>query len=105
MKRISMLLVMAGIITLSIGTHEAFAGRISDRQIMQQKRIHQGIRSGELTRCEIRRLEREQFRIHRLKKRAWRDGWLSTRERLRLERRQDLANRHIYRLKHNNRIR
>ena len=105
MKRFSMLLAIAGIITLSMGTHEAFAGRISDRQIMQQKRIHQGIRSGELTLCEIRRLEMEQHRIHRLKKRAWRDGRLTFRERLRLERRQDLANRHIYRLKHNNRIR
>ena len=105
MKRISMLLVLAGIITLSMGAHEAFAGRISDRQIVQQKRIHQGIRSGELTRCEIRHLEMEQHRIHRLKKRAWRDGWLTTGERLRLERRQDHASRHIYRLKHNKRIR
>lgn len=34
-----------------------------------------------------------------------RDGRLSRRERIRIERRQDLANRHIYSMKHNDRNR
>ena len=105
MKKILMMLVMAGVITIFMGANAAFAGRISNRQIIQQKRIHQGIRSGELTGCEIRHIERQQHRIQRQKKRAWSDGLLTPRERLRMERKQDRANRHIYRLKHNDRIR
>ena len=94
-----------GIITFFIGADAAFAGRILDRQIMQQRRIHQGIKSGELTRCEIKRVERAQNRIQRQKKRDWSDGQLTTRERLRLEHEQDRAGRHIYQLKHNDRKR
>jgi len=105
MKKALMMLVMAGVIIIFMGANATFAGRISNRQIIQQKRIHQGIRTGELTGCEIRRIERQQHRIQRQKKRTWSDGLLTPRERLRMERKQDRANRHIYRLKHNDRIR
>ena len=80
----------------------ALAGRVVRRQLRQQKRIHQGIRSGELTYRETKRLEREQVRIQRTKRRAWRDGQLTPRERVRLEVMQDKASADIYRLKHNN---
>ena len=80
----------------------ALAGRVVRRQVRQQRRIHQGIRSGELTCRETRRLEREQIRIQRTKRRAWSDGRLTPRERVRLEVMQDKASADIYRLKHNN---
>jgi hypothetical protein len=79
----------------------AFAGRPKNRQIKQQKRIHQGIRSGELTKGEVRKLEREQKRIHRGKRKAWSDGELTPKERVRIEHRQNRASRHIYKAKHN----
>ena len=79
----------------------AFAGRVARRQVRQQQRIHQGVQSGELTCKEIRRLEREQLRIQRAKRRAWSDGQLTPRERVHLEFMQDRASTHIYRLKHN----
>jgi len=77
------------------------AGRAGNRQIKQQKRIHQGLKSGELTKKEALRLEREQRRIQKTKQEALEDGELTQKERLRLERRQNKANKHIYRFKHN----
>jgi len=77
------------------------AGRAGNRQVKQQKRIHQGLKSGELTKKEALRLEREQRRIQKTKQEAIKDGELTPKERLRLERQQNQANRHIYRLKHN----
>ncbi|RLB14961.1 MAG: hypothetical protein DRG63_07660 [Deltaproteobacteria bacterium] len=79
----------------------ALAGRVVRRQVRQQKRIYQGVASGELTYRETRRLEREQVRIQRTKRRAWSDGQLTPRERVHLELMQDKASADIYRLKHN----
>jgi len=79
----------------------AQAGRAGKRQIKQQKRIHHGLQSGKLTRKEATHLEREQHRIQKTKQVALKDGELKPKERLRLERQQNKANKHIYRLKHN----
>ena len=80
----------------------ALAGPVSDRQIRQRHRIHQGIKSGELTRGETAVLEHEQKAIQGLKKRSWQDGRLTLKERSRLESAQDRSSDHIYFLKHNN---
>ncbi len=101
MKKLGMVMGIATLLTIFIGMDTALAGRVANRQIRQQRRIHQGIRSGELTRREIRRLERDQFKIQRFKRNAWSDGRLTPRERVRLEHGQNRASRHIYRLKHN----
>jgi hypothetical protein len=84
-----------------ISVEAAMAGRVGNRQIRQQKRIHQGIHSGELTGREVRALQREQRHVQRSKRRAWSDGELTPGERIRLEHKQDRASRHIYRFKHN----
>ena len=102
MTKTTLTLAMAALITTFAGADVALAGRIADRQIRQQKRIHQGIRSGELTRREVGRLEKQQLKIQRHKKRAWRDGTLTPRERVRMERGQNRASKSIYRMKHNN---
>ena len=83
----------------------AYAGPGDKRQQIQRDRIQQGIRHGEVTRREARRLGHEQRRIERMQRRAWRDGELTCREGARLHRRQDRASRHIYRAKHNRRSR
>ncbi len=79
----------------------AWAGPWGDRQWVQKQRIDHGIRCGSLTRGEARALYREQRHIRIFKARAWSDGWLSPRERAVLDHRQNMAGRHIYRLKHN----
>jgi hypothetical protein len=73
------------------------AGRGAGRHFKQEKRICQGIESGELTRGETRQLVKQQQRI------AWADGTLTGQERVGLERQQNTAGKHIYRLKHNKR--
>lgn len=74
---------------------------INAREARQERRIDQGIYSGELTRNEIRRLEREQNHIDRLEDRYRTSGdGLSPRERERLERALNHSSRDIYRQKH-----
>ena len=75
--------------------------RVDRRQERQRARLIQGRRSGELTRGEFRRLKKQQRRIERMERRFSSDGFLSGRERRRLERAQDRASRRIARLKHN----
>lgn len=82
----------------------AVAGGVGQRQGNQQKRIHQGVRSGSLTPREAIRLEREQFRIERMERRLKADGTFTCRERARIHSRQNMASRHIYRAKHNRRV-
>jgi hypothetical protein len=79
--------------------------RINGRQIHQQRRIAQGVRSGQLTPGETRRLERQQGRIRASKLQAKADGTVTPRERARLTREQNRASRNIYRLKHSGRVR
>ena len=83
----------------------ALAGRVKKRQVRQKKRIHQGVRSGELTRGETKALKKEQRRIQKAKRRARSDGKVTKKERARLEHMQDRSSRHIYRAKHNERDR
>jgi hypothetical protein len=72
---------------------------IDARQRQQELRIRQGVRSGELTRREARRLQAEQDRIRFEEYRARRDGFVSPRERARIQRRLDDSSRNIYREK------
>jgi len=75
--------------------------RVTKRQLKQQARIEQGVKSGELTAGETKRLEREQGKIQADKRKAKADGVVSPAERAKLAREQNRANRKIYRLKHN----
>jgi hypothetical protein len=76
---------------------------VDQRQENQQRRIGQGVASGELTPGETVRLEKEQAGIRRAEERAKADGKVTPKERARLKNRQDKASRDIYRLKHNRR--
>ena len=73
---------------------------INVRERRQQQRINQGIRSGELTRREARRLEAEQARIRTDERFARADGTVTPRERARLQRELNRSSRDIYRQKH-----
>jgi len=78
---------------------------VRKHQVRQQKRIKQGVRSGELTKREFLRLEREQYGIQQEKKEAKADDTVTKRERAHIRREQKQASRHIYRAKHNRRDR
>jgi len=104
MKKILLAFVMIGLSGLIFSGH-AMAGKFEQRQAWQQKRIWQGVKTGQLTRYEARHLRHQQHRIHRLKKAFWRDGRLNRQERVLLVLWLDKADRHIFQLKHNNRCR
>jgi hypothetical protein len=78
---------------------------VTERQVEQQKRIGQGVRNGELTPAERRKLEREQRAVQADKKRAKADGKVTAAERRRLAREQAKANRDIARQKHDSQTR
>jgi hypothetical protein len=75
--------------------------RANAREAAQQTRIAQGKQSGELTNGETKALRSEQRHIRRTERRAKADGDVTLREKRKLERKQDRANRHIRRAKHN----
>ena len=102
MKKTIAIIGMIGIVAV-MGMGNAWAGRVGERQLHQEKRIAQGIRSHALTPAETRSLVRQQVRIQHFKRHALRDGRLTPRERARLEHLQAKASHHIYRLKHNHR--
>jgi hypothetical protein len=87
------------------GFASAGTARMDDREHRQHDRIAQGVRSGDLTRAEARRLRRGQRRVHRMEGRAMEDGRVSPRERRRIEEAQDRQSRAIHRLRHNRRAR
>ena len=80
----------------------AAAQQVDQRHYNQQQRIDQGVRSGELTGHEARKLEHQQDRIDRTEARM-RDrngGYLNRYQRARLQQRENRASRAIYRQKH-----
>jgi|ERR1700733_11894384 hypothetical protein len=74
---------------------------VNQRQAHQQARIRQGIRSGQLTRGEARRLEAREGRIEASKLSDKASGRVTPAERARLNRRLNRSSRAIYRAKHN----
>jgi hypothetical protein len=84
----------------------AFAsGSINGIEHREQARIRQGIRSGELTRPEARRLEAQQSRIRVNERFDRADGSLSPQERERLHNQLHRASGNIYRQKHDGQTR
>jgi hypothetical protein len=75
------------------------------RNINQQSRIEQGVQSGQLTNKEASRLERGQGRVDRAEARAGADGHVNAREQARIQQRENNQSQHIFREKHNKRMR
>jgi len=73
---------------------------LNAREQNQRERIGQGIRSGELTRPETRRLVHGEVRLHRHERIAKSDGVVTRAEHYRLDRHADRMSGRIYRQKH-----
>jgi hypothetical protein len=78
--------------------------RVDARERRQQARIKQGVKSGELTKGETRRLEAQQGKIKADEMVAKSDGKVTPAERKQLTREQNRANRKIHRLKNNSKV-
>jgi hypothetical protein len=107
MKRLVTLILFAAltVVSVNVASADVSTPRVDRREARQHARIHQGVRSGELTRGEAMRLRAGQGHVRRMERRAVSDGRVGPRERARLERAQDRQSRRIYRLKHNARVR
>jgi hypothetical protein len=106
MKRIvSILLSVMFVLALGITVPAQTTPSVDRREHRQQRRIHQGVRSGSLTRREAARMERQQARTRRLEAKAKSDGKVTARERARLQHRENRTSRHIYRQKHDRQVR
>jgi hypothetical protein len=100
-------MMLTGIMMLCLAGF-AFAENTDDpgiqkREAIQQKRIDQGVKSGQLTPKETGKLERQQTKIKQDEERMKADGKLTPQERRKLKREQNRASRNIYRKKHNER--
>ena len=107
MKRFTRILsVTACALTVGAGLALAGGANVKARQIHQQRRIGQGVSSGELTRAETRRLEKNAAALHRSVVRDRIDGGVFTaRERVKAQHRLNHQSRAIYRQKHDARSR
>ena len=89
--------------TATLGAGLAFANHpnVANRQKQQQKRIHQGVESGELTKKETLKLEKSAAKIHRSAAKDRRDGGEFTpRQRAKAQKRLNKQSRAIVRQKH-----
>ncbi len=90
---------------IAVGIASA-AGPIVNRQINQQERIAQGVRSGSLTAGETARIEHREAALNREIRHDRRTGGgLSAAERMKINHQQNVLSNQIYGLKHNGRVR
>jgi hypothetical protein len=73
---------------------------IDKRQANQERRIEQGVKSGELTKKEAARLEKREAKLQADKEKATADGKVTKKERQQLNREADRDSKAIYRQKH-----
>ncbi len=73
---------------------------IDKRQEVQQKRIDQGVQSGELNKREAARLERHQAGINKMEDKAKADGTVTKKERAKIHHAQNNESQRIHRQKH-----
>ena len=96
-KIVALLIVMvAGIVV----AHAQSTPVVDQRQENQRERIQSGVVSGELTRNEAVDARKDQRKIRRTERRAKADGTVTTRERARIEHKQNKASRKLRRNKH-----
>ena len=70
------------------------------RNLSQQERIEQGLKSGELSTKEAGQLEREQNRVDQIEARDLKDGTISASEQARLKALENKTSQDIYQQKH-----
>jgi opacity protein-like surface antigen len=95
-------IVAAAVLALSAFAASAATDtpRIDQRQAHQEQRIDKGIASGELTKREAHRMNRQQNAVNRAEDKAKADGVVSAQERKRLTKAQNATSKRIYRQKH-----
>jgi len=89
----------ASLFTMAVSAQTA--GSEVQRDVNQQQRVEQGLRSGSLNTREASKLEQGEARIDRMESNAMKDGSLSPAEKARIRRAQNQESRDINRLESN----
>ena len=95
------LIISIALLCASLGASAQTAATTVQRDVNQQARIEQGLKSGALSTSEAARLEREQGTISRQQARVLADGKVTPAEQARLDATQNKASRDIRRAKTN----
>ena len=98
-------IAVAWVSTLLLGSLMFAQGTVNQRERRQQRRIADGVKDGELTQKEARKLEKEQAKIHAAEAKAKADGEFTAKERAKIQKKQDKASRKIYKEKHDKQTR
>lgn len=102
MKRIiiGIALFILGAGQTKISAQRIYTPVIHRHQVCEQKRIYNGVRTGQLTPRELGRLEMQQAKIQHDKRCAKADGVVTPYERAYIRHEEARASRNIYRQKH-----
>ncbi len=98
-------LLLAFLAITSIASAQTHTPVITRRQHVQDRRIHEGVRSGALTHHEAQHMRADERRISRDKRMARADGRVTRAERRHITRAENRTSRANYRKKHNSRVR
>lgn len=95
------LVLAASLTLLTVSAFAQTATPVFDqRQANQERRIDQGVASGQLTQREAARLDAGQNHLQRVEDRVKSDGTVTRQERARLQQAENVQSRRIYRQKH-----
>jgi len=103
MRNIILVIIAVGLLS-AVTSAQDKTPIIKKREIKQEKRIKEGVRTGELTKGEAKYLHQEQKEIRNSKRIAREDGKVTKGEREMIKSEQNKANKDIYRLKHNKKV-
>jgi gas vesicle protein len=94
--------LLTGAATMSFAQDPPKEGKTKDRKENQQKRIAQGVKSGELTPHETARIEHNESKINRevRQDRKANGGNLTNKEKAQVNRQQNRVSKEIYNQKH-----
>jgi hypothetical protein len=100
LKLATLTLLVATTCAAHAQTEAPAVNRELQRDVNQQTRIENGLKSGQLNTREAARLENQEANINRMQANAMRDGKLNAVEKARIERAQNRVSRNIYAEKH-----
>lgn len=98
-------LLIAALAVTSVAQAQTRTPVITHREHRQERRINQGVRSGELTRGEAHHLRNDERHIRTERRMAMNEGRMNYGERRNLRHQENRVSRQIHRDKHNNRVR
>jgi aminoglycoside phosphotransferase family enzyme len=97
MKRFLATIAMGALLSTGGG----LAGQVKKREKRQQKRIDDGVASGELTKKETLKIEKKEAKLHRKIEKNRKDGpGLTPKERAKANKAQNQLSKEIYKQKH-----